>query len=331
MTPSKRGKPKPKPRRKPSKRIMVGVLVCLTVLLAGGVIAVGLLRAVRHRTGAGRLAISNSLCPVRVEDLMVMAPPTNFLDLAEVSFACAAGLPGAETMDAAVCREVLATWTDRVRQETEKRWKQFKDRPDYYENSEAKYRMIQLVLTLQQDCRIHYKARLIAGPAAEELRDPSFFANAGDVFIHGLLGPERAGTCSSMPVLVATIGRRLGYPLRLVSTKAHLFLRWDGGARGETCNIECTGKGVDFFPDDHYRKWPVPFREEEGLAERYLVSLTPAEEVGLLLQIRAFNLAANNRHRDAVPVYRAALRYSPSSANLRRLLVLSVERSNAGR
>jgi hypothetical protein len=55
-----------------------------------------------------------------------------------------------------------------------------------------------------------------------------FFADPSKVFLHGLLGPERVGTCSSLPVLYVAVGRQLGYPLKLVTAKGHLFVRWEG-------------------------------------------------------------------------------------------------------
>ena len=46
------------------------------------------------------------------------------------------------------------------------------------------------------------------------------------LFIHGIIdGP--GGTCASMPVLYVAVGRRLGYPLKLVEARGHLLLRWD--------------------------------------------------------------------------------------------------------
>jgi hypothetical protein len=49
------------------------------------------------------------------------------------------------------------------------------------------------------------------------------------------LGQRRMGTCSSMPVLYVTLGRRLGYPVKLVTAKAHLFVRWE--QTGERFNL----------------------------------------------------------------------------------------------
>ena len=57
-----------------------------------------------------------------------------------------------------------------------------------------------------------------------------------------------------MPVMYVAIGRRLGYPMRLVAAKEHMFCRWDDGK--ERFNIEGAGNGDDYPPDDYYRTWP---------------------------------------------------------------------------
>ena len=79
-----------------------------------------------------------------------------------------------------------------------------------------------------------------------------FAADSRDLFLHGLLRPALnpqpstlnlpRGTCSSMPVLYIAIGRRLGYPLKIVTTKAHLFIRWESAA--ERFDLEGTGRGM---------------------------------------------------------------------------------------
>jgi hypothetical protein len=46
------------------------------------------------------------------------------------------------------------------------------------------------------------------------------------LFLHGLT-QGRGGTCLSMPVAYVAVGRRLGYPLKLVTAKGHLFARWE--------------------------------------------------------------------------------------------------------
>ena len=68
-------------------------------------------------------------------------------------------------------------------------------------------------------------------------------------------------------MVYASVGRRLGHPLKLISAAGvkygHLFVRWDG--QGERFNVEATNKGVNCYPDDHYRTgfFQLPPGEEE--------------------------------------------------------------------
>jgi hypothetical protein len=78
-------------------------------------------------------------------------------------------------------------------------------------------------------------------------------------------------------VFYVAVGRRLGYPLFLVTTRNHLFVRWE---EGETkLNVEATARGFVTYDDAHYRQWPFPVTEAEIQANRYLKSLTPPEEL----------------------------------------------------
>ena len=77
--------------------------------------------------------------------------------------------------------------------------------------------------TLAKDFQVKYVTHKIPSAAKAHIGD-GFFADARDVFLHGLTGPERRGTCSSLPVLHVAVGRRLGYPLKLVTTKGHQFV-----------------------------------------------------------------------------------------------------------
>jgi regulator of sirC expression with transglutaminase-like and TPR domain len=146
----------------------------------------------------------------------------------------------------------------------------------------------------------------------------SFYADASDVFLHGLLGPKRSGTCASLPVLYVAVGRRLGYPLKLVTAKNHLFVRWDGA--GERLNIEATTQGLTTFEDDYYRRWPFPMTPEEEQVERHLTSLSPAEEVSVFLSLRTQCLLAAGRWDEALSSQEQACRLTPYSANQREIL-----------
>jgi hypothetical protein len=128
---------------------------------------------------------------------------------------------------------------------------------------------------------------------------------------------EHEGTCSSMPVLFAAVGRRLGCPLKLVTTKGHLFVRWEGAS--ERFNIEATGHSVNRFDDDYYRHWAFEISHSEEVAEGYLRSLTPAEEFAAFLSIRGMCLRQAVRLREAAEAFSAAARLAPGCCSYREM------------
>jgi hypothetical protein len=172
------------------------------------------------------------------------------IPLAELNLLSAAGLARSSEPDVEQCRATLRSWAQHVRSETKRHQYRYDRNPAEFENSPGFYRMMMLAVVLAEDYGIHYDPERVAGPASTRL-DDGFFADPSRVFLHGLLGPERSGTCSSLPVLYVAVGRELGYPLKLVTTKGHLFVRWEGS--GERFNIEATGHGVNRLDDDYYR------------------------------------------------------------------------------
>ena len=114
-----------------------------------------------------------------------------------------------------------------------------------------------------------------------------------------------------MPVLYVAIGRKLGYPLKLVTTKSHLFLRWEGN--GERFNLEATGKGTNRYDDAHFKQWPFPVTDAEIEADGYLKSLTANEEIALFKSIRGNCLMEARRYTEAEQAYSEAVRLAPRS------------------
>jgi hypothetical protein len=217
----------------------------------------------------------------------------------------AQGLPGAEGLDVDRCLVALDEMATRVRSETERHYYRFQRNLAEFENSEGFFRMLMLAVVLAEDFQVKYVPNKIKSAAKAHLGD-GFFANAEDVFLHGLTGPKHQGTCGSLPVLQVAIGRRLEYPLKLVTTKGHLFVRWEDSR--ELFNIEAAGNGVNRFPDDYYRHWPLEVSDEEVQAEGYLKLLTPAEELAVFLSIRGMCLNETDRHADAAECFRQAAR-----------------------
>ena len=177
--------------------------------------------------------------------------------------------------------------------------------------------MLMLVVVLAEDFGVRYDPQKRVDPTSARM-DDGFFANPPDVFIHGLLGPERRGTCSSLPVLYVAIGRELGYPLKLVTTKGHLFVRWENGR--ERFNVEATSHGLNRFADDYYRHWPFEISPAEEAAEGYLKSLTPAEELAVFLSIRGMCLREAGRLKEAADAFAVAAKLAPGCRSYQTML-----------
>jgi hypothetical protein len=105
--------------------------------------------------------------------------------------------------------------------------------------------------------------------------------------------------------LYVAIGRPLGYPLKLVSTKGHLFARWDDSSAAYF-NIECTCEGLYCHTDEHYLHWPFETTTEEARRCGYLVSKTPKQEVATFLEARGHCLLENRQHRQAADAFATA-------------------------
>ena len=219
-------------------------------------------------------------------------------DVGAVNLACAAGLPGTEGLDADGCLAVLDDWAGHVRRETGRCAGQFRQDPTAFENSWAYFRVLVMSTVLQQDCGVRYDPDLVG-------RD-DFFSRPAHLFIHGVIRGE-GGTCSSLPPVYVAVGRRLGYPLRLVQTYDHVFARWDEPGTGERFNVECTSRGLNCHPDDYYRTWPRPTTPRDVERYGWLVSQSPREDLAWFLVTRGHCLLDNRLYREAVEAYAQAV------------------------
>ncbi len=237
------------------------------------------------------------------------------LSVARANLLCASGLSPTDP-DIAFAEETIRCWATRAQAETQRHQYRYQRNPAEYENSEGFFKMLMLAVVLAEDYSIRYDASRRAGPQSSRA-DDRFFADPSAVFLHGLLGPERSGTCSSMPVLYVAIGRELGYPLKLVTTKGHLFVRWEG--QRERFNLEVTSQGLNRYDDEYYRHWPFAVSPGEEAAEGYLKSLTPTEELAVFLSIRAMCQIEARRSADAAETFAAAARLAPGCASYQRM------------
>jgi hypothetical protein len=288
-------------------RKFVALIVALIAIGAGAFALLKQSPRTAHRSGPSSYA---ELIAMSDADLAKV-------DVARMNLLCADGLPGAEGLDVKQCLEVLDQWVEVVRQAERKYLPQFHRNPAGYDNSLAKFKAVNLGLTLKQDLGCDYNKVLVTSGVMADIRSTRFFRDSSDIFLHGFT-ERRKGSCASLPVLMVAVGRRCGYPLYLAASKGHLFCRWDDGS--ERFNIETAIEGVDSKPDSYYRRWPHPIDDEELTTEKYLKNLSPAEELGVFAQIRAACLEENRRLKESAQAYETALRSFSESKYIKAYL-----------
>jgi hypothetical protein len=238
-------------------------------------------------------------------------------DIALVHLVCAAGLPGAEDLDIPRCLSQIEEWTDVVRQETIRGFPRYHANPDPNKGSEAVYRLWAVMYTLRYGIGLKHimTARENGDPDAQPRRVTGgpykSFTDADTVFLHGLLGPRRMGSCSSLPVLYAAVGRRLGYPLKLVLTVQHIFNRWVSPE--ESFNMDGCAKFIAGDDYEHYIDWPRKWRPAERASTTFLRPATPREELAASVFTRCGVLSANEEFDEALRVCKIASQLSPDN------------------
>lgn len=233
------------------------------------------------------------------------------IDIARINLLCAENLPGADGMDVSECLQTLDHWAKIVKEQESRYYQQFLQNPAQYDNSVAKFKAVNLALTLKQDLGCGYNLELVNSGAMANVNSTHFFRNSQDLFLHGFMSKDTAGSCASLPVLMVAVGRRCGYPMHLVTTKGHLFCRWDDG--NERFNLETAIQGVDSQPDEYYLRWPFRVTQQEVEAEGYLNNQSASEALGVFAQIRAMCLQENNQIDAAVQAYEVNINEFPNS------------------
>lgn len=265
----------------------------------------------------------------------VCESPDNFLgklDIGALNLMCAVGLPGAEDLDIAKRVAWLDEAADQVDLQIRERFDKFVQCPTAYNNSFGAFCCNYLLRTLQELFGVQYNPRRITD---SDFQNPLClnpdFRDSRDLFLHGIMnGP--GGTCASMPVMYVAVGRRLGYPLRLVEAPGHLFFRWEDPEGKlfnvpERFNIEGTGSGMSFYPDEFYQTWPVSeWRPIDKIGGWYLKSLTPVEEFANFLMTRGSCLEDNGRTKEAIQVYEWATKLVPNDLRYATILVQMLQR-----
>lgn len=243
-------------------------------------------------------------------------------DLAFVNLVCATMLPDTAGLKIPACMETVSAWTKQVKTETHRLLKQFRRDPGQYNNSEAYFRALAMITVLQRDCGVRYDLE------ASKRRD---FRNSREGFLHGVLTGDKAGTCSNLPVLYTAVGRRLGYPIRLVLAKGHLFCRWHDPRTGERFNLEASGRGLNVFPDDYYITWPRTILAGEVRDGTYLRSLDPVEELAVFMLTRGHCLEDRGYLLDAIVAYGHAHRLMPTDPHAMAHLLGALNKEIDGR
>jgi hypothetical protein len=292
-------------------------------------VAVAAIAAVSHYTRPSDNSLTTATVPApqpipptiqkafTLDRLLALTPEElKDVDIAEMNLLCATGLPGAENLDIGHAMSTLDQWASRVAFETNRHLYRVTDPryADHYHHSEAYLRAEMLVQTLCEDLGVKYDLAA---------KDDFSFKDSRVAFIHGMipmpgqtLADTPGGTCASMPVLYVSVGRRLGYPLKLATTKGHVFVRWDGldnpnAAWRERFNMEGT-HGFSSFPNDYYKTWPFKLTDAEVQVQGYLVSLSPAEELAEFLASRGHCGMDTGNLPFAARCYENACGYDPN-------------------
>jgi hypothetical protein len=228
------------------------------------------------------------------------------LDIAVMNLACAEGLPGADRINWELCLRTLDDWARRCAKFTSQMMPYFHRGRCDYPDSEPRFRIQAMITHLQRDIGVRYH------PGRK--KDTDVF-QPEDSFVYGVIQGE-GGTCGNLPIIYTAIGRRLGYPLMLGTTRTHGFCRWDSLPCGECFNIEASGEGVSFFPDEHYRIGRFEMPPETVEACGYIESLSPREEVATFMGQRAACWMQEKNYREAATAYARATELDPRRRQL---------------
>ncbi|MDP2659051.1 MAG: tetratricopeptide repeat protein, partial [Candidatus Deferrimicrobium sp.] len=127
-------------------------------------------------------------------------------------------------------------------------------------------------------------------------------ADPGNYLLESVL-VRRKGNCLGLSLLYLALANRLGIPFRGVYVPSHCFVRYEGN--GVHVNVEFAEGGAS-WADDRYRR---EFRISPG--RPYLLSLAPAEMLGVFLKTLGAGYSRKGREEDALRLYDEAGRLYP--------------------
>ena len=269
-------------------------------------------QALKVPPGSASVSVeSPSESPIPTLDEILGADPDQFVakytDIAAINLACAVGLPHAEDLDIPKCLLRLDAMAAAVRLHLKKHSRLYDMKPAEFHDSRSVFQIFSMAHVLYKHFGVHYNPKT-------DRNNPSM-ADSRDQFIHGPIGSTKCGTCASLPLLALSVGRRLGYPLKLAILPRHLMFRWDDGK--ELINFEYTGQGAIVRPEEHYYKFPAEWTEKMHDERKrfgiWLTSLSARREVAVCLINRTAVLAAHSRFREELKIWEAVERYDPEN------------------
>lgn len=261
-----------------------------------------------------------------VDDLLE-ADPADFgkKDIALLNLLCAPNLVGSERLDIQHCLARLDRLTTHVKAQIERNlYRQPSDLQ--YSHCEPMWRMGMLVTCVKLDFGVSYDP-VVEADLKRDGHSP--FIDSRNVFIHGMLvdnAMRRWGSCSSIPVLVTAVARRLGYPVHLAVNRKHIWARWDDG-NGLVFNVEASNPaGMTIHSDEFFRDEMFgPLTEVEARSGFYARTLSPAEEFALFLKGRVWCLTDMARYEQTFRWSARALQYSPDDPHFAKGALATAE------
>ena len=252
----------------------------------------------------GRNAVLNDLFETDPDDFGAK-------DVAVLNLLCAPTLKGADDLNIRRCLARLDDVTRQVKAAIDRNIHRLSKDPDYWHCPQM-FKASWAVTVIKRYFGVAYNPTIAASTLAGH--PPSPMDNARDIFINGVLDENpnrRHGTCASIPVMVAAVGRRLGWPIKLTVAGRHVLARWDGG--GARFHIEATGPaGMVAQPDEYYRHHIIGGKTEEYRKSSFhLRDLTPAEEFTLFMTFRVEALCIADRLDETFLWSARSLQFSP--------------------
>jgi hypothetical protein len=289
--------------------------------------AEALLTLTESRFGDGRVLPSlGDLLTADADDFIA-----RHTDIAAVNLACARGLPNCNESAFPEYLTLLDTIAEAVKKQTEKSWRLFKVKPHEFNHSENVFRIYTMEYVFRALFGIKYDPKVREATATGK---PWTTTDSTEICINGILSDKRTGTCSSLPTFAIAVGRRLGYPLKLILVPNHTLYRWDDGK--EVFNLQPNVAGGEVKPDAFFYTWPRLWddtdRRINARTKVWLHPLSPRQEVSKFLCNRALILRDTKRYPEALEAIRAAERFdpiNPACADIHLSIELSMVGSRA--